>query len=414
MNQKPRCFFTYHKNLTKIFGLVCFYFLWILIQLPFTAFGADELAIIRQPQNPNYPEYSVAVYSVQAYGSNLSCTWFLNYNGKDYNISNNLGSLQPWEPYAGENYGPSVEINKDKYVTFTYFFSGIGSELSGSYIYATISDGKQTITSDKAYLYIASDIAMPPQITVVPEMTVYKDTPLSLCCQASSPDGSSLSYQWYETHSGRLQDILAINRGSETTDTLTCDTTKTGKRYYVCYVQTENGGSAHSSVIAVTILDKPAATSESLTDSQTEPKTSRSTEPLTKDTSEPLTKATSEASESLTKDATESSESLTIATTECDSHSSNEETAGQDINAIPTTYNDNSTTTPEELFVDGFSDKPATGPASKGSASLPWWGILLIALISCSIGAGSVLVITTLKKKSNEKAKPTPDANNED
>ena len=55
-----------------------------------------EPVIIRQPQNPVYPEYSVAEYSVTVYGTNLRCTWYLQYDGKTYNISDTEGSAKPW------------------------------------------------------------------------------------------------------------------------------------------------------------------------------------------------------------------------------------------------------------------------------------------------------------------------------
>ena len=43
--------------------------------------AATEPVITQQPQNPDYPEYSDAEYSVTVYGEYLNCTWYLNYEG---------------------------------------------------------------------------------------------------------------------------------------------------------------------------------------------------------------------------------------------------------------------------------------------------------------------------------------------
>jgi hypothetical protein len=91
----------------------------------------------------------------------------------------------------------------------------------------------------------------------VPEsIEVYVGDILDLYCSATSPDGSALSYLWYQTSTGKLEDIIAINRGSETTDTLRVDTSTPGTYYFVCGVDTANGGGAYSSVIRVTVMEK--------------------------------------------------------------------------------------------------------------------------------------------------------------
>ena len=42
-----------------------------------SAHAAGQPTITLQPQSPNYPEYSCAVYTVKAEGSNLTATWYL-------------------------------------------------------------------------------------------------------------------------------------------------------------------------------------------------------------------------------------------------------------------------------------------------------------------------------------------------
>ena len=229
--------------------------LLLCLVLPVSA--AQEPVITRQLQNPTYPEYAVAEYSVTVNGSNLRCFWYLKYEGKTYNISDMTNGNEPWEYYAGETYGPT-ESKNGNFVTFTYFFGGIEAPLDGAQIYPVIEDGHFEVTGDSAVISINENAAMPPKIAVPAGMEVFKGDNLDLYCDASSNTGSKLSYLWYETKTGKLQDITAINKGAEVSDTLHCDTSSAGTRYYVCMVTTEEGGSAYSSVIPVEVIEQAA------------------------------------------------------------------------------------------------------------------------------------------------------------
>lgn len=225
-----------------------------LMAVPVTA--ADESVITQQPQNPAYGEYATAQYSVTVYGTNLQCTWYLGFEGKEYNVSDTGGSIEPWEGYAGETYGASKSTNGN-FTTFTYYFGGIGKELDGSYLYAYIEDGHFDLTSDRAYINVSENSAVPPVTNVPAGMEVYQGSIVDLYCDAFDPDGGTLQYIWYETSSGNLFDIIAIDRGSETGDTLRCDTSEIGTRYYVCGVGSSGGGSTYTSVIPVTVIEDP-------------------------------------------------------------------------------------------------------------------------------------------------------------
>lgn len=231
-----------------IAALIC------LLAIP--AAATTELSIVRQPQNPTAIEYDLVEYEIKAYGYNLYCTWYMEYEGKTYDISDTSVGIQPWEPYAGETYGDlDPEVN-GAFTTFRYCFGGIESELDGAKIYAVITNGHKEVTSQKARIRVAEGVGKPPVIMVASEMEVYQDEPLELYCEASDPMGGTLSYLWYETATGELEDIIAINRGAEDKDTLRVDTSTPGTYYYVCGVDTSNGGSAYSSVIPVTVYYK--------------------------------------------------------------------------------------------------------------------------------------------------------------
>ncbi len=228
----------------------------LLCTLALPALAASQEPIItQQPQNSVYQEYSTAEYSVTVFGENLRCTWYLEFEGKTYNISNTEGGAKPWEWYAGETYGAEVHKNGQT-TTFTYFFGGIEAPLDGAILYPVIEDGHYDLTGDPVTIRVSKDVTAPPKISLAPSMEIYQGDPLDLYCNAISPTGSALSYLWYETSTGKLQDIMAINKGMETADTLSCDTSKVGTRYYVCMVTTAEGGCAYSSVIPVTVTKR--------------------------------------------------------------------------------------------------------------------------------------------------------------
>ena len=239
------------KKLTAILlitALIC------LLAIP--AAATTELSIVRQPQNPVCLEFDYIEYKIKAYGYNLYCTWYMEYQGNTYDISDTSVGIQPWEPYAGEAYGDLDPEVDGAFTTFTYIFYGIGSELDGAKIYAVITNGHKEVTSQKAHIRVAEEVGTPPVIMVTSGMEVYQDEPLDLYCEAFDPMGGTLSYLWYETATGELEDIIAVNRGAEDKDTLHVDTSTPGTYYYVCGVDTSNGGSAYSSVIPVTVYYK--------------------------------------------------------------------------------------------------------------------------------------------------------------
>lgn len=227
--------------------------LGLLLAFPLSvrAMAADGPVITLQPQNPHYPEYSVAIYSVKAEGRNLTCTWYLEYEGTTYNISDNSNATEPWEGYAGSSYGPSRNGN-----TFHYIFNGIEDGLNGAKIYCVIEAGHNDVQSGSAIIAVMGS-KMPPQISVPAKVSARIGEIVDLRCIATAPGNEQLTYIWYETHTGKLQDIIAMPGESEYSDYITCDTSAQGIRYYACCVQTSAGGMAYSSVIPVSVTGRP-------------------------------------------------------------------------------------------------------------------------------------------------------------
>lgn len=100
----------------KAISLILSLAILCLMAIPATA--AVEPVITQQPQNPTHNEYSTAQYSVTVYGNNLKCTWYLGFEGKEYNISDTDNGIEPWEGFAGETYGANKTINGNS-TTFT-------------------------------------------------------------------------------------------------------------------------------------------------------------------------------------------------------------------------------------------------------------------------------------------------------
>lgn len=222
--------------------------------------------ITMQPQNYHYPEYSVAMYTVEATGTNLQATWYLEYEGKTYNISDYTNGFEPWEAYAGESYGPNQPDDN----TFICFFGGIEAGLNGAEIWCVIEDGHYDVTSERAIITVQGD-AMPPEILDMPaRLTVNRGDSVEVRCLAKTDRETQLEYIWYETATGKLQDIQAIEP-EETGDFLICSTELVGTRYYVCGITTTDGGRAYSSVLPVEVLDFDPEPVEDPTTEATEP-----------------------------------------------------------------------------------------------------------------------------------------------
>lgn len=313
----------------KTFCLMLFVLMCCMLTIPAMA-ASEEPVITLQPQSPNYPEYSVAVYTVKAEGTNLKATWYMEWLGKTYTISDVGGAMQDWEPYAGESYGArKLDDN-----TFAFVFEGIEYDLDGAYIWCVIEDGHYRVTSQKNRISVGNE-NMPPEIVSIPsEMTVEQGDLAEIRCVAKTTDGSQLSFLWYETDTGKREDIRAVNRGTETADYLICETDNVGTRNYICLVTSANGGMTYSSVVTVTVTEKQMITAD--------PNNSH------------------ESSDENTKPS-----------------GTNTETVGTD--EVPDT---NTTETPD---------------VQQSNESFPWWAIVLLCVVTAGIGFGVAFVVIKKK-----------------
>ena len=239
------------KDVTMRKIILTLFTLATLFGLSLTAFAVSEPEILREPQNLTWPANSVAGYSVEAYGENLSYQWYIVYEGKTYDTSKLSEGRQPWVDFVTEGAGPGQSGSE-------FYFTGILSGLNGAEIYCEVSNSYGKVKTSPAIISVGGS-AMPPAISVVSRITVNKGESADIYCTASDAKGGELEYLWYETATGKLQDIAAVNRGAETADTLHCETDRVGTRYYVCMVTTPDGGVGYSSVVPVTVTEESAA-----------------------------------------------------------------------------------------------------------------------------------------------------------
>ena len=321
----------------KVISLLLIVLLCGMLAVP--ALAAPEGPVITmQPQSHYYSEYSVAIYTVKATGTNLTATWYIEYQGKTYNASQIGGSMQPWEAYAGESYG-AKKLDDN---TFCFVFEGIEEELSGAEIWCEIEDGHYNVVSQVGHITVGN-YGSPPEILSIPaSITVKRGEEAEIRCVAKSSDGSQLNFLWYETGTGKFEDMQAINRGAETGDYMFCDTSTIGTRYYVCGITTSGGGMAYSSMVEVNVVAE--------TGSQ------EATEPST---------------------GTQTTESTTTESN------------------ISTTPTAESTTTESNI-----DTTPTTDPATKTELSqtgIPWWILVLVGLGAAGLGVGAAVIL--IKKK---------------
>lgn len=327
----------------------------------------DEPVITLQPQSPNYPEYSVAMYTVRAEGTNMTATWYMTWNGDTYTISN-IGQIsQAWEGFAGSSYGPRKVDDK----TFIYTFEGIGKELNGAEIWCVLEDGHYSVSSQKAYVSVG-EASTPPTIVSIPSsLTLQKGESGEIRCIAQAPGQTQLSFLWYESDTGRLQDIRALNRGEETADYLILDTSTVGTRNYLCMVSTTEGGVVYSSFVTVTVTEKAVETDP--------PATAETQKPVAPD--EPArTEPTTEATEKVTEKVTEQTDDPRP-----------DATNAVDISQTVEADKDETAAKPDE------TSEPTQNDEKEDSAGAPLWVLVLVGVVAAGAGVGVALLI--VKKK---------------
>lgn len=238
----------------KVISLLLILLLWGSMTISVTA-APEEPVITMQPQSPCYNETGTAMYTVKATGTNLTATWYIEYEGETYTVSANGETREPWEDYVTVGYA----VSHPDASTFTFVIEGIEKGLDGAEVWCEIEDGHYSVPSQVGHIMVGN-YGTPPEILEIPvSISVKQGEEAEIRCVARSGDGSQLEFLWYETGTGKFEDMRAVNRGTETSDYMFCDTSTVGTSYYVCGITTSGGGMAYSSMVEVNVLPKTTA-----------------------------------------------------------------------------------------------------------------------------------------------------------
>lgn len=193
-----------------------------------TAAAPEALEITEHPESMTVTEGGTARFSVAASGDNLSYQWQYSADGgRTWSNSTASSAVKPTLSFTAK------------------------AAFSGRYYRCVVTDGTQTVTSEKVRLTVK---AAPPVITVQPQDgEAFSSLPAVLSVQAL---GSNLSYQWqYSADGGKTwKDSSLANRA---TVKLYGGSTSYNGRLYRCVVTNESG-KAISEGARITVTGKGA------------------------------------------------------------------------------------------------------------------------------------------------------------
>ena len=251
----------------------------ILLVLALTAGSsfADDVPVIGQdPQNLRWPEGGDAYYQCKVENDpgheKYLYEWYIIYENVIYKATGYSAS-DPWVSQCDPAKGMGVGG-----IGNTFYISGVKSGLDGAEIYCIVKTPDYKYFAESAHAVIMvgyPDMFTPPEIIVPHMVTCKQGDYVELYCEAHctsgnvSEKGDNLYYLWYETPSGRLFDIIAVDRGAEDEPIFVPDTSEAGWYYYVCGVEDRADGVltnfSYSSVITLVVTDKETVTGIGIT-----------------------------------------------------------------------------------------------------------------------------------------------------
>lgn len=210
--------------------------LWIPL-----ASATSAPVITLNPQNAVWPKGSNASFSTEALnGVDAVYHWYIAQNGTVYDTETEDATAAGFAAsgFSTSAGGAILTLN------------GITAKADGAYVYCVVTNDAGGATSARARVTVGGTVA-PPKMRLPAALTVEIGQEAKLTCIVTHSDVGKLDYIWYETTTGALEDIIAIE--GENGMSFVCDTSTAGTRYYVCRVKTAKGGIGYSSVIPVTV-----------------------------------------------------------------------------------------------------------------------------------------------------------------
>ena len=223
----------------------------LLSVLPVAA--AEPLEIVNGPSNYIVPEGMNVMYSVNANGSDLSYEWFLRYKGADYPLLDAMETISAsWHDYIDavtlSPTGADITLENVKY------------GLDGAEIFCIVNGSGSVAVAGPAHIAVQkvtkTTLKKITKFAVKHVVNTTKDKLVKIPVKITEEAGYTYSYQWYETHDGKLEHIQALLYENEMV--LIPDTSKTGTKYYVCMVEVSKNGqklSGYTEVCRVNVRD---------------------------------------------------------------------------------------------------------------------------------------------------------------
>ncbi len=165
---------------------------------------------------------------------------------------------------AGLSLSGSYDATSD---SGTYYIAGTPTAAGNYSFTVAFSDGTQVVSELACTISVAAaPAAEMPVITAQPaSLTVGVGDAASLSVTAQLQGAGALSYLWYSASANDMSAMTAINRGTETGQTLNANTSAEGVTYYcVMVTNSENGhlSSVYSGIASVTVVAKAPETIE--------------------------------------------------------------------------------------------------------------------------------------------------------
>jgi hypothetical protein len=204
------------------------------------------------PMSRQFPEDSVATYTVDSESAYATFSWYLKFDGNTYDFANlDLSSAQ-WINYV-TGFGVSADGK-------TLFFEGVTKDLGGAEVYCVCDENGVKTTSPAAVVSICeAGMPMPPVMKAPAKVTATCGEKAVLSVEAEPQEGVTYNYQWYTSFSENLADIKAIMDDGFDGPSIEISSDAPGTVNYCCMVESVKDGKSTNSYTNIIQVEFKAA-----------------------------------------------------------------------------------------------------------------------------------------------------------
>ncbi len=253
------------KTVTSFIALV-FILTCVLSTASFAEMPSNVPLISEAPKNLQWPEGSLASYQCVCDNDKghdkFTYEWHIVFDGADYKVDGGLSA--PWTAFVDTKSGNTGLVGN------ALFLDGVKMGLDGAQIYCTVKSSYASVSTPAAVIsVIGSERFTPPAIKSPVFVGCEQGDKVELSVKGTTTAGNVdqfrdyISYHWYKTPTGKIQDITLIETGKDMyeNNVLTVDTSAPGTFYYVCGVFDGEENAAmcnysYTNVIEVDVAEK--------------------------------------------------------------------------------------------------------------------------------------------------------------